>query len=153
MVQPGQSWGDPWEGPAAFTPSREDPPGCLLESVVRTCSLLVRNVHFCAQDGLRKSPPIHVQTPVSSAGALTSKGHREPGGMEGPKATEGERVGLGNCPSPMGLSPSGVWGTRPLGLWTPAARPSTPGHTRPWSTPRILPVMGCSLLRPDGRHS
>lgn len=34
LVQPGQSWGDPWEGPAAFTPGRQDHPGCLLESVV-----------------------------------------------------------------------------------------------------------------------
>lgn len=43
-----------------------------------TWSLLVRNVHFWGKDDLRKSPPIHVQTPgllgSPDTGALTSWG-------------------------------------------------------------------------------
>lgn len=66
LVHPGQSWG---------VPRRAQLPSHLAGRVILaagwslwcpTWSLLVRNVHFWEQHGLRKSPSIHVQTSVWS---------------------------------------------------------------------------------------
>lgn len=66
---PGMAWSSQvgaGESPGrAQLPSHlewQDHPGCLLGCVCPTRSLLVTNVHFCEQDGLRKSLPIHAQT-------------------------------------------------------------------------------------------
>lgn len=81
LVQVGAGCGTPG-GPAAFTPAVAASSWLLgWGEWCLTWSLLVTNVHFQEHEGLRKSPPIHVQTPglqclVGGGWGLTSKGQR-----------------------------------------------------------------------------